>query len=67
MSEKLRLMVGISIIWREEMLVEAPVFSTAANLEVGAAMTTASERNSEDSGSCAFRLNVSARERVTSV
>ena len=67
MSEKLRLMVGISIIWREEMFVEAPVFSTAANLEVGAAMTTASERNSDDSGIWAFRLNVSASERVTSV
>ena len=49
MSEKLRLMDGISMIWREEMLVEAPVFSTAANLEVGEATTTASERNSLDS------------------
>ena len=67
MSEKLRFTVGMAIIWEDEMLVDAPVFSTEANLDVGAAITTASVRNSLDSLIWAFRLKVSARASVTSV
>ena len=52
----LRETVGIASISVWEMFVEAPVFSCAANLEVGAATTTASDRNSEDSLIVAFRL-----------
>ena len=63
----LRETVGIASISVWEMFVEAPVFSCAANLEVGAATTTASDRNSEDSLIVAFRLYVSASWRVTSV
>ena len=39
-SVRLLLTVGISVICDVEMLVEAPVFTTEVNFEVGAAMTT---------------------------